>query len=245
MKNNVAAHFDILSSKYLAHFSDIKSGTNHEFHMRRELTKNIAAGQTGFLLDCACGTGEIAATALQSGCFQHAVLADFSKEMLTFAKRFEAAGSINGKIEYREIDIFEYKPEKDMKFDLILCLGLVAHTGRLEDLLYHLKSMLRPHGKIVLQSSLANHLFVRLDRWLHEKKRSVQRGYNISYFTKQDIEQVCDRVGLAVVDVLRHRFGLPFGDRISPLGNYWIEKMAQPFAKTFGTEAIFVLAQKS
>jgi 2-polyprenyl-3-methyl-5-hydroxy-6-metoxy-1,4-benzoquinol methylase len=51
-----------------------------------------------------------------------------------------------GQIEFVQSDVFNFKPFNS-RFDLVLCLGLIAHTGGLDILLPHLKSMLTLGGE--------------------------------------------------------------------------------------------------
>ena len=71
--------------------------------------------------------------------------------------------------EFVQSDVFDFKPS-DARFDLILCLGLIAHTGRLDILLPHLKSMVTPRGRIILQTTLTDHLGTRIVRALTSAK---------------------------------------------------------------------------
>jgi 2-polyprenyl-3-methyl-5-hydroxy-6-metoxy-1,4-benzoquinol methylase len=237
----VKTHFDQLSSDYKQFFADKKTGKNHEFRTRLNLVAELLTTTSGNLLDCACGTGEITAAVLASGRFQNAVVADISKEMLTFAKNQISETSKNAQIQYEQVDIFKYKPANGMKFDAILCLGLIAHTGALPTLLEHLKSMLAPGGKIILQSSLSEHWGLRVVRFLTEKKYQRVNNYKISYYTSDDIAKGVQAAGLQISDVRHYRFGFPFGDKIFQLGNYWLEVMTEKISTQIGSDAIYVL----
>src|SRR6202008_4738452 len=118
-------------------------------------------------------------------------------------------------MEFVHSDVFNFRPT-DSRFDLILCLGLIAHTGRLDILLPHLKSMLTPNGRIILQSTLTDHLGARIVRVLTARREVVRRGYKISWFSQRDISDACDRAGLRILETRRHTVGVPFGDRFWP-----------------------------
>src|SRR5207244_6274980 len=110
------------------------------FRKRLTLTCELAGASAGRLLDCGAGTGEITCALLKSGRFSHATIVDISSAMLQSAKELLSSQITNTELEFVHSDVFNFKPSGG--FDLILCLGLIAHVGRLETLLSHLKSML-------------------------------------------------------------------------------------------------------
>jgi 2-polyprenyl-3-methyl-5-hydroxy-6-metoxy-1,4-benzoquinol methylase len=237
----VKVHFDSLSTSYEKNYSEEKSGKTHDFRTRLRLVTQIIEQDSGALLDCACGTGEITAQALKSGNFTTAILSDISAPMLDIAKTRMTGVPVSTNVHYQQIDIFKYEPDTGMKFDVILCLGLLAHTGSLQAMLVHLKSMLRTDGKIVLQSSLAGHWGIRFVRLLTSKIYVKKHRYCINYYTIKDIENCIRLSGLEIKLCQRYNFGWPFGDKITRLGNYWLEVFMQSFSAKYGSDAIFVI----
>ena len=237
----VKDHFDALSPSYRENFVLKKSGKNYEFRTRLNLVKNILDETHGFLYDCACGTGEITASVLEHGNFNKAVVSDISNEMLISAKNLI---SKSDNIIFKKIDVFKYEPPTDIKFDVILCLGLIAHTGKLEDLIIHLKSMLSPNGIILLQSSLAEHWGVKFVRFVGEKSYRRKHGYDINYYTTSDIERVVESSRLKIIKLKKYCFYFPYGDKLFGIGNYWLEKYFEKFSSRKGSEGIFVLQSR-
>jgi cyclopropane fatty-acyl-phospholipid synthase-like methyltransferase len=136
--------------------------------------------------------------------------------------------------------VFNFKPS-DSRFDLILCLGLIAHTGRLDILLPHLRSMLAPGGRIILQTTLTDHLGARIVRAFTSRSELAQRGYRISWFSQRDISDACDRAGLRILETRRHTIGVPFGDRLWSWANCQIESRLEKWARRHGADAIYLL----
>lgn len=246
MKNSekVKVHFDLASFGYENNYSGGKSGTTENFKTRLRLVAQNTAQASGVLLDCACGTGEITEQVLKSGTFTTAILSDISDQMLNIAKTRMAELPASTVVHYQLGDVFKYKPNLGVKFDVILCLGLLAHTGSLQTLLMHLRSMLSADGKIILQSSLANHYGIRLVRFLTSKSYMAKYGYSISYYTLKDIENNVELSSLKIKSCQRYNFGLPFGDKISRLANYWFEVFMQGFSAKYGSDAIFVITHQ-
>lgn len=240
--NPVADHFEKLSPRYTQHFSERRSGTNFSFRKRLELACELAADSSGRLLDCACGTGEITCALLKPARFQHATINDISTAMQQRAREILEAEIKNTELKFVQSDIFQFAPAGE-KFDLIVCLGLIAHIGRLGVLFPHLKSLLTPNGRILLQTTLSNHPCTRIVRAMSARRYFKQHGYWISYFSNDDIAKACVGSGLRIAAMRRHSVGIPFGDRIWPRANYQIEMRFQKWAARHGTDALYLLNQ--
>jgi len=245
MKGNdpVAAYFDKLPETHKRQFEERVSGANFNFQQRLTLACELGAASSGRLLDCAAGTGEITCALLKSGKFTHGTVVDVSPKMLQNAKRLLASEIKNAEVGFVESDVFNFKPS-DAGFDLILCLGLIAHTGRLDILLPHLKSMLAPGGRIILQTTLVDHLGTRIVRVLSSRRELLQRGYRVFWFSERDIIYACSNAGLQILQKRQHGLGIPFGDRIWPFLNFQLEKRLQEWSSRHGADAIYLLAGK-
>ena len=243
MKGNdpVAKYFDRLPENHKRLFEERASGANFNFRQRLKLACELSGASSGRLLDCAAGTGEITCALLKSGTFTHATVIDVSPAMLQSAKGLLTSQIKNVKLEFVESDVFTFKPN-DSRFDVILCLGLIAHTGRLDILLPHLKSMLTPGGRIILQTTLTDHLGARIVGFVTARREVARRGYRISWFSQRDISDACDRAGLRILETRRHNVGIPFGDRFSPWANFQVETRLEKWASRHGADAIYLLA---
>ena len=245
MKENdpVAAYFDKLPETHKRQFEQRASGANFNFQQRLRLACELGGASSGRLLDCAAGTGEITCALLKSGRFNHATVVDVSPAMLKSAKDLLTSQIKNAELEFVQSDVFNFKPT-DSGFDLIVCLGLIAHTGRLDILLPHLRSMLAPGGRIILQTTLTDHLGARVVRALTARTELTRRGYRISWFSQQNISDACDRAGLRILEKRRHTLGVPFGDRLWPWANFHLESRVEKWASRHGADAIYLLGAR-
>jgi ubiquinone/menaquinone biosynthesis C-methylase UbiE len=245
MKGNdpVAAYFDNLPETHKRQFRESASGASFNFQQRLVLACELSAASSGRLLDCAAGTGEITCALLKSGRFNHATVVDISPAMLQSAKELLTSEVNRTEMNFVQSDVFDFKPS-DARFDLILCLGLIAHTGRLDILLPHLKSMVTPRGRIILQTTLTDHPGTRIVRALTSPNELTRRGYRISWFSERDITDACCNAGLQILQKRRHNVGIPFGDRIWPFLNFQLEKRLQEWSSRHGADAIYLLAGK-
>ena len=242
MNDPVAAYFEKLPQIHKRQFEQKASGASFNFRKRLTLTCELADASAGRLLDCGAGTGEITCALLKSGRFSHATIVDISSAMLQSAKELLSSQITNTELEFVHSDVFNFKPP-DSRFDLVLCLGLIAHIGRLDVLLPHLKSMLAPGGRIILQTTLTDHLGTRIVRALTARRELARRGYRIFWFSQQDIADACHAAGLRIVEIRRHSLGIPFGDRLWPWANFQLETRLQNWASRQGADAIYVLAR--
>lgn len=243
-KDAVQQFFTGTATDYSKLFLHRRSGSNFGFRERLVLATQMTAGISGRLLDSACGSGEITTAILGSGRFTRATIVDLSPRMLALAQQRMAMDLKEvriEKVEFKSSDIFEFAAQPQAEpFDLILCLGLIAHTGRLDTLLAGLKKLLTPDGKILLQSTLLDHAGTKITRALTSERYYRRQGYRISYFRHQDIVQTASNAGLEAVAVRRFTFGFPFGDRLSAGINYLLEKKMQRWAKLHGAEALYL-----
>jgi SAM-dependent methyltransferase len=240
MNDPVAAYFDKLPEIHSGQFAQSASGANFYFQTRLKLTCELASASTGRLLDCSVGTGEITFALLKSGRFHHATVVDISTTMLQSAKKLLTSQISKTQLEFVQSDVFKFEPSES-RFDLILCLGLIAHTGRLDILLPHLKSLLTPDGRIILQTTLLDHFGVRVTRALTSRRELAQRGYRTSWFSQRDIAGACQNAGLQMLQMRRHSLGIPFGDRLWQRANFQLERRLQNWASRHGADAIYLL----
>jgi ubiquinone/menaquinone biosynthesis C-methylase UbiE len=240
--------FTKLSGAYGGHFLAKHTGTSFCFRRRLELALELARPASGRLLDCAAGTGEITSAILQTGRFHHADVVDISSAMLDRARARLSAelGDQPGLfLRFTQSDIFKFRSEKGAEqFDMVLCLGLIAHTGRLTELLEHVREMLAPGGRIILQTTLADHPGTRVVRALSQERYHRRHGYRISYFRLGDILQAAQAAGLKVEAVRRMSVGVPFGDRLWAWGNYHLERLLQHWSSAHGSDALFLLRRE-
>jgi ubiquinone/menaquinone biosynthesis C-methylase UbiE len=144
--NPVTAYFDKLPETHKRQFEERASGANFNFQQRLTLECELGGASSGRLLDCAADTGEITCALLKSGRFHHATVIDVSPAMLQSARDLLTSQIKNAEVQLIQSDVFNFKPS-DSRFDLILCLGLIAHAGRLDILRPHWRSMLMPAGE--------------------------------------------------------------------------------------------------
>ncbi len=237
----VRKHFNMRANEYSQLFEiGNKTGSAFIFRKRRDIVVSITNVFSKSLLDCASGTGEITDCVIKSGSFERIHINDFSSEMLERAIRLignhEAMTSSC-------TDIFKIQEYvREQSFDTILCLGLIAHTGRMDELFEVLAQVLSDNGVIILQSSLLDHIGTRLVRFASNARHERMFGYRQTFFTLQQIRAAAGAAGLVVNSVERFGCGIPFGDRLFPRLNHWLEQCFQGISRHYGAEAVITLS---
>lgn len=243
----VRQHFGERAATYADMFDpSVKSGTAYRFQRRRRIIRELAAEQNGCLVDCATGTGEVTLAALETENYQDACINDVSPEMLSKAERLHEA-NVADRCSFRFVagDVFDL-PQKtnDANYDLVLCVGLLAHVGRLEELMKLCRTLVSDSGHILLQSTLLDNPGIRLTRLLSEKRHRRQKGYAIRHYKHSEIAAAAESLNLEIVD--RRCFGLdvPFLDKVSPRLSHFLEGKFESVFPRQGAEAIYVLRQR-
>jgi SAM-dependent methyltransferase len=170
--------------------------------------------------------------------FECATINDFSPSMMRYCR--DAIGDIMppDKIRWCTENVFNLVDHLGSnKFDVVLCLGLIAHTGRLPALLRDIVSLLKIGGTVLLQSSLSDNVGVRFVR-LIERTPLRRFNYELESFSLDKILSEANSVGLRVVDVRRFGVCFPFGNRLLGPLNYWIEKNFALRCQRWGGEVL-------
>jgi SAM-dependent methyltransferase len=237
--------FTDTSQAYAGLFLSKKTGKNFNFRQRLTLAVAAARQTSGSVFDCAAGSGEIIAAIIAAGNFDRATLLDLSPKMLELTSsqiKNHISGRAPGECELVCDDVFRFALENShRKYGLIVCLGLIAHTGRLPELMRLLRGLLTEDGVILLQSTLLDHPGTRVERFFSQERYFRKHGYRINYFRQQDIAAACAGTRLKIAACKRYALGIPFGDRLWGWGNYQLERIFQGWAEAHGSEAIYVI----
>src|SRR2546421_11691633 len=127
---------------------------DYNIRIRAEVVKGfIGDNQFNTILDIGCGNGAISLPLLRKD--NRLTLLDISSSMLSIANSHIPAefsdnvGMINEDFMSAELELQSY--------DLILCLGVLAHVDSPGDLIARIASLLKPHGSVIVQNSNSHH----------------------------------------------------------------------------------------
>lgn len=237
-KVNIKSHFDKHSERYAENFHHCRSGKSFEFAQRCKIVGEFSSGLNGEFLDVACGTGEVTQYALSSGNYNKARIVDLSEAMLKIAKDKLSFNDIE--IEFECRDVFNLSGQ----FDVINCIGLIAHTGELDRLMKLFAGLLRPNGVLLIQSTIGEHLGSRIEKKLSGKRFALKHGYQISYYSTKLLVESFLNNDFLISDAKRYCLGVPYGDKISKNLNYILENVFQGLSRKHGSEIIYKLIRQ-
>lgn len=218
----------------------------YNIEVRRETVEEFARGlNPARVLDIGCGDGSISLPLLTAT--NRLTLVDLSGGMLEIAKSripkvaAERVGVVNG--DFLAADL------GSQTFDLIICLGLLAHVDSAAQVIAKITGLLSVDGAVIMESTDAGHFLARrkglFDRALQMAGRVP---YPLTRTTSDEIAGMFKDRGFELSAIFR--YSLPANtfalDRIIPQGVlHWLIKVIFGSAKhsrnaRFGTECIYL-----
>ncbi len=165
-KSGQAKAFFEQASIYLANRPSIR--------LRSEIMRDLLGKRSNDrMLDIGCGDGSLSISYIAENniCFL-----DFSSAMLEHVKE-----SIPE--EFRDhATLLQANVEDHIfaeKFDIILCVGVLAHVRDVDKIMAKIESILKPSGLAIFQVSNTDHFYYRL-RSLVQSEKKDQYGYSLN-----------------------------------------------------------------
>jgi SAM-dependent methyltransferase len=211
-----------------------------------EVRARIVRGMLGdvvnsTMLDIGCGDGTLSLQYAGNG--NHLTLIDVSSEMLETARR-NTPQALQGDVEYLNIDFGDYAPNRS--FDVILCVGVLAHFESAELLIGRLSSALKPGGRCLVQLTDPASVVARINS-LYDRALGAVCGNKYHYpllrVSLTDMRRLCARNGLTVVGQRRYSLLLPGMGRLPDrfLGRYQLRTLDSRLLSRHGSEVILLL----
>jgi len=221
--------------------ADTRTGAAETFRNRLDLVAHALAGGSGRLLDMASGTGEITAAVNAVGDYAQVFVNDISPAMLDSARR-AVVPRAGQQVRFSNVDGFTLGDDPALaELDVILCLGLIAHVGRLGELFAMFDQLLKPGGRVAMQTTVADQMFVRLSRVVNERRVAAGRLNPIHFFRVPEIVAAANKAGFTLEHEARFGVQLPFGDKLLGPVNFVVERLFGRDIGRFGGEAVLVL----
>ncbi len=240
-QEQVTKHFEGHAKRCSENFAS-DTGSSVLFNLRRQIVVELLAHEPARqIFDVAAGSGEITHAVALSKAPEQLIVNDISPAMLELARRQFAATPVSGATTWLNDDAFKVLEQSSFEaYDVIICLGLIAHTGRLPELLTRAHRCLRPSGVLILQSSLSNHLGVWIEA-LYARSPLRPTTYKINTFNLKQIVCAAKDAGYETDQIRRFGVGIPFGDRLLGPANFLLESKYAQRTKGHGAEAVFKL----
>jgi len=241
----VQSFFDAQAAHYSDFFQmETQTGAAVLFQARMALCVDMLAGRGGALIDCASGTGEISRAVALAYPWEHIFINDLSPSMIERCRKVMSDIPAETRVNWNIGSVFDLnKTLKGTRFDVALCLGLIAHCGRLPQLLREVREFLKKDGVLVLQSSLLDHPGDFITKFATRSLLS-RRNYRVEGFSLATVLTEARRAGFERVAMRRFGVCLPFGDRILGRLNYRLEREFALRLDRRGGEALIILRKQ-
>lgn len=155
-------------------------------------------------LEIGCGDGSIGLSLLKDG--RNCTLLDLSPNMIERARNNTLPQFIKN-VTYISGDASLYKPTH--KFDLVLCIGVLAHVESVDKFIADLTQRINQNGLLLIQFTDCRSLWSRLNRFF-QKNHSAQK-YTTNAMSFRSLMPIFLEHHLAVENVTRYSdsgFGL-------------------------------------
>ena len=130
-----------------------------DIRIRAETAKIFLEGRPcGQMIDIGCGDGSVSLPLLTPQ--RHLTLLDVSPNMLTLA-RGRVPSSLAVNVAFRQEDFLKASLEAQ-SFDVVICLGVLAHVASPNDVIRKAAALLKPGGTLVLECTDSFHFVRRL-----------------------------------------------------------------------------------
>ncbi|MEO8760850.1 MAG: class I SAM-dependent methyltransferase [Bacteroidia bacterium] len=199
------------------------------------------------VLDIPCGTGAMSIPLLERA--DKLTLIDISANMLDIAKNNIPETSLH-KIETINADFFKLDLENS-SYDIIICLGLLAHVNSPEQLLNRLSNLLKPGGLIIIQNTDSSHVYSFLIRtYLGLKNLIRKQSYKLNKVPASFLENTLKKNNLEFVRSYRYNQSfLGFSNLFSNDKKYKMTRSffgdaVNPKNQSFGSDYTYLFRKK-
>lgn len=153
------------------------------------------------ILDIGCGDGALSVPLLRAN--RTLTLLDISSNMLSSAES-RIPSNLHGNVTLRNEDFMEADLEH-RAFDLILCVGVVAHVDSVEDLLGKIALLLKPGGYAVVEFTDSFHVVGRMGRIIGYLKSWIAPGrYRVNLLRASRMQLLFGQNGLVLEKAFRY-----------------------------------------
>ncbi len=159
------------------------------------------------IADLGCGDGSISLPLL--GVSNQITLVDLAENMLQVAKK-NTPPAAAGRVRFLNCEFSEL-PD-DPEFDVVLCIGVLAHVPSVDEAIAKVARICKRGGKCIFQLTDHTSLLARLSRLkarLRNRSSQRERGYSTNPTTLPQIVALANQHGLRLTGQRRYSVILP------------------------------------
>jgi ubiquinone/menaquinone biosynthesis C-methylase UbiE len=183
------------------------NGSGFNIRIRRETVLAMVGGaRYDNILDIGCGNGSISLPLLRPD--NRISLADISSRMIAIA-RSNVPASLAGNVQFVNDDFMTAELEP-RTYDLIVCLGVLAHVDSPAASLARIAALLRPGGRLILEFTDAFHVSGR-PRVLYHRLLNLWRPqpYALNLLSRRTMDRLLASNDLKIAATYRYSLWLP------------------------------------
>lgn len=165
----------------------------YDIQIRRETVQEFTEGREFTrILDIGCGDGSISLPLLNSN--RHLTLLDMSSSMLALAESKVPVSLRNNLAIVNEN--FMTTNLAAQAYDLVICLGVLAHVDSVEDIVAKIATVLKPSGLLILEFTDSFHFWGRIDVAFQKVWNRVRPvTYELNRLSREKVINLCTNSG--------------------------------------------------
>ena len=222
---------------------------DYNLQIRKETVEAFTNGMNfHHILDIPSGTGNMSIPLLNRT--EKLSLIDISSNMLAIAQKSIPENYLY-KTDVTNADFFELDLPKN-SYDLIICLGLLAHVNSPEQLINKIASLLKPGGLLIIQNTDASHFYSHLIHlYLGLKNLIHKQSYKLNKVHAAFIENNLQENNLEFIKCYRYNQSfLGLSNLFSNEKKYTLTRnffgdATQPKHQSFGSDYTYLFKKKS
>jgi ubiquinone/menaquinone biosynthesis C-methylase UbiE len=222
---------------------------DYNLQIRKETVEAFTSGMNFTnVLDIPSGTGAISIPLVNRT--EKLTLIDISSNMLGIAQK-NIPKNYLAKTKIINADFFELNLSENA-YDLVICLGLLAHVNSPEQLLTKVASLLKPGGILIIQNTDASHIYsysIRFYLWL--KNIIHKQTYKLNKVTDAFIKNKLQAANLELIKSYRYNQSfLGFSNLFSNAKKYSLTRKffgdaTNPKNQSLGSDYTYLFKKKS
>jgi cyclopropane fatty-acyl-phospholipid synthase-like methyltransferase len=145
--------------------------------------------------------------------------------------------------EFENIDISLFKP--DRKFDLVICVGVLAHVDSVSDLISKLNEITSENGRIILQFTANEKLLSRINLIRYKYFSRDQYKYDVNKVSSSKMDSLLNSAGLKIIKKISYSPVSPFFSFFNYQKKIQLLELSYKnhFLSYFGSESILLLSK--
>lgn len=183
-----------------------------DIRLRTETTQFFLKGKTfQKIIDIGCGDGSVSLPLLSER--TQLTLVDLSPNMLSLA-RSRVPANLSDNVKFFQED-FVKLPLEENSFDVVICMGVLAHVASPTEVIQKAAALLKPGGTLVLECTDSFH-FVRRLMTAHSRLLELFRptGYKLTKLSGAEVVAIAEKAGLKLTGKFRYAWPAPGLQRV-------------------------------